>query len=55
MSARPRATLSPARVPELSNPLCAELSRRFDVPFDRIYIEFTNADRALWGWNGETF
>jgi phenylpyruvate tautomerase len=48
-------TLSNERVAALSALLCGELGRRFGVPADRIYIEFTNADGALWGWNGETF
>ena len=47
--------LSPARVEELSRLLCTELARGLAVPPDRIYIEFTNADGALWGWNGSTF
>jgi phenylpyruvate tautomerase len=47
--------LAPARVAQLSRLLCAELQSRLGVPQDRIYIEFTNADGALWGWNGETF
>jgi hypothetical protein len=25
------------------------------MPQDRIYIEFTNADGALWGFDGGTF
>lgn len=25
------------------------------IPAGRIYIEFTNAPRHLWGWNGATF
>lgn len=48
-------TLSADRVAELSNVLCRELAAGLGVPPDRIYIEFTNADGALWGWNGETF
>ena len=47
--------LSGQRVAELSQALCAELSAGLAVPTDRIYIEFTNADGALWGWNGTTF
>jgi hypothetical protein len=31
------------------------LARALEVAPDRIYIEFTNADGALWGWNGTTF
>jgi hypothetical protein len=47
--------LSPAEVEALSRTLCAELAAGLRVPADRIYIEFTNADGALWGWNGSTF
>jgi phenylpyruvate tautomerase len=48
-------TLAPEQTAALSRLLCAELGTRFGVAQDRIYIEFTNADGALWGWNGDTF
>ena len=48
-------TLSPGQVENLAKVLCQELSAGFGVPADRIYIEFTNADGAMWGWNGHTF
>jgi phenylpyruvate tautomerase PptA (4-oxalocrotonate tautomerase family) len=48
-------SLSPGRVAELSRILCAAIGGALDLPQDRIYIEFTNADGAMWGWNGETF
>jgi phenylpyruvate tautomerase PptA (4-oxalocrotonate tautomerase family) len=48
-------TLAPDQVEKLSQVLCQELSAGFGVPTERIYIEFTNADGALWGWNGGTF
>jgi phenylpyruvate tautomerase len=48
-------TLQPAHVAALSRQLCADLERLLGVEQDRIYIEFTNADGALWGWNAETF
>jgi phenylpyruvate tautomerase len=48
-------TLSPQRCEQLSAVLCRELSAGLAVAADRIYIEFTNADGALWGWNGTTF
>jgi phenylpyruvate tautomerase len=48
-------TLSPERVEQLSRLLCTELAAAFGVDQDRIYIEFTNTDGALWGWNGGTF
>ncbi|HXU83871.1 MAG TPA: phenylpyruvate tautomerase MIF-related protein [Polyangia bacterium] len=47
--------LSAAEVEALSQKLCAELAAALRVPADRIYIEFTNADGALWGWDGTTF
>jgi phenylpyruvate tautomerase PptA (4-oxalocrotonate tautomerase family) len=48
-------TLAAEQVSELAAILSAEISRALGVRPDRIYIEFTNADGALWGWNGETF
>jgi len=45
----------PDEVEKLSEILCDALSQGFAVPKDRIYIEFTNADGAMWGWNGSTF
>jgi phenylpyruvate tautomerase PptA (4-oxalocrotonate tautomerase family) len=48
-------TISAARAEELSAILCETLSAALGVPPDRIYIEFTSADGALWGWNGGTF
>ena len=47
--------LSAAEVESLSAQLCQALSVALSVPADRIYIEFTNADGALWGWDGTTF
>jgi phenylpyruvate tautomerase len=48
-------SLDPSHVAALSRLLCEELERALGVEQERIYIEFTNADGALWGWNGETF
>jgi phenylpyruvate tautomerase len=48
-------TLPPPRIEALSGTLSSELARGLGVPLDRIYIEFTNADGAMWGWNGSTF
>jgi phenylpyruvate tautomerase len=46
---------SSAEVEALSQKLCGELAAGLRVANDRIYIEFTNADGALWGWDGSTF
>ncbi len=40
---------------EISEKLCRFLSDETGVSADRIYIEFSNVERNLWGWNGATF
>ncbi len=39
----------------LSEALSALLEDELDIGRDRIYIEFTDALRSMWGWNGGTF
>jgi phenylpyruvate tautomerase PptA (4-oxalocrotonate tautomerase family) len=43
------------KVERLSGILCDAIAKALGVPRDRIYIEFTNADGALWGFDGGTF
>jgi phenylpyruvate tautomerase len=43
------------KVEHLSSVLCDAIANALVVPRDRIYIEFTNADGALWGFDGGTF
>jgi hypothetical protein len=43
------------RTTEFSQTLCDTLSQQLQIPTDRIYIEFSDAERHLWGWNGATF
>ena len=38
-----------------SQSLCDLINDELGVSKDRIYIEFANADRNMWGWNGATF
>ena len=40
--------------PALAEALCTLLGEELGIPSDRIYIEFANAERHLWGWNGRT-
>ncbi len=40
---------------ELSQTLCRAIEDETPVKGQRIYIEFTNAQRHLWGWNHDTF
>jgi len=43
------------KIEHLSQVLCEAIARALSLPQDRIYIEFTNADGALWGFDGGTF
>ena len=39
----------------LSETLCTLISEHLAIEPDRIYIEFANAPRHMWGWNKGTF
>ena len=39
----------------LSAALCELISTELGVAAERVYIEFADAPRHLWGWNGATF
>ncbi|MEJ2406493.1 MAG: phenylpyruvate tautomerase MIF-related protein [Candidatus Thiodiazotropha sp.] len=43
------------RTTELSSTLTTLIGSELDIPADRIYIEFADAERHMWGWNGGTF
>ena len=43
------------RTAQLSSALCEHVTEQTGIPSDRVYIEFTNAARHMWGWNGSTF
>src|SRR5512138_522091 len=47
--------LSADKVEHLSAVLCDAIAKALAVPRNRIYIEFTNADGAMWGFDGGTF
>ena len=40
---------------QLSESLCALVADQLGISTDRIYIEFSDAPRSLWGWNSGTF
>lgn len=40
---------------DLSKDLCELIETRTGINKSRIYIEFSDAPRAMWGWNGATF
>ena len=39
----------------LSAALCQLVNDHLDIPTNRVYIEFANAERHMWGWDGDTF
>jgi phenylpyruvate tautomerase len=43
------------RTAEFSQTLSELISRQLTIPCDRVYIEFSDAERHLWGWSGRTF
>ncbi|HHH44215.1 MAG TPA: hypothetical protein ENK49_08760 [Gammaproteobacteria bacterium] len=47
--------LPEANTAEFSRRLADLLGDELGLPADRIYIEFADAPRAMWGWNGGTF
>ena len=40
---------------DLSSSLCTFINERLDIDSARIYIEFSNAERHMWGWKDGTF
>ena len=40
---------------ELSAAVCGLLQDALEIPKERVYIEFSDAPRRMWGWNGATF
>ncbi len=48
-------TMTPQQTKAMSHEFCTQLERALSVPKNRIYIEFTEAKGAMWGWNGTTF
>jgi len=39
----------------LSAAICQLLKERLNIPGERVFINFFDVPRALWGWNGSTF
>jgi len=40
---------------DFSASICAFISEQLDINSARIYIEFVNPERHMWGWDGKTF
>lgn len=47
--------LAEDRTRQYSARLCDLIEQHLGIPPERVYIQFTNAARPLWGWNRTTF
>lgn len=47
--------LPESKTAALSQALCQLIQDKLAVPPERTYIEFSDAPRAMWGWNSDTF
>lgn len=43
------------RCPELSETICRFIEQELGVPQDRVFIDFKDLARNMFGWNGKTF
>ena len=43
------------RCPELSEKICNLIEQELAVPRDRVFIDFKDLARNMFGWNGKTF
>lgn len=48
-------TMKPEQTKAMSQDFCQQVQEKLGVPINRVYIEFADAQRAMWGWNGSTF
>ncbi|TAE54158.1 MAG: hypothetical protein EAZ87_22545 [Nostocales cyanobacterium] len=48
-------TMKPEQTRKMSQDFCQEISKSLNVPTNRIYIEFADAQGYMWGWDGRTF
>jgi len=46
---------TPETTEKLSQRLCELVNEKLQIPASRVYIEYQNAERHLWGWNEKTF
>ena len=47
--------LPESRAAAFSEKLCEHIRETLGIPPDRVYIEFTDVNRAMFGWKGKTF
>jgi len=47
--------LPKVRCTEISEKICNMLDREIGIKKDRVFIDFQDLERAMFGWNGKTF
>lgn len=48
-------TMKPEQTKAMSQDFCEQINQKLGVPTNRIYIEFADGDRHMWGWDSSTF
>ena len=48
-------TMNPNQTKAMSQDFCQQINEKLGVPENRIYLEFIDVKRTMWGWNGSTF
>jgi phenylpyruvate tautomerase len=48
-------SMSSDQTKTMSQDFCSQISQQLNIPANRIYIEFTDAQGYMWGWNQSTF
>ena len=43
------------RCPQLSEKICGLIEQELQIPKNRIFIDFKDLNREMFGWNGKTF
>ena len=47
--------LPSSNTPDFSAALCDLVAQELSINKNRIYIEFSNTERSMWGWDSATF
>ncbi len=55
MEVKSIGNMSPSQTKAMSQDFCQQVNEALGVPIERIYIEFADAERSMWGWKGSTF
>jgi len=47
--------LPEAKTADFSEKICSFMTAELNIDSARVYIEFTNPERHMWGWDNKTF